>query len=416
MKTKLASRLVNSLKPEGKPYEVRDTGIKGFLLRVSPAGGMVYYLDYKTVDGRRNRYRIGAHGNVSPFQARDVAERLAADVAHGKDIQREKKKIRREAERAAKRTLGVFLDEVFEPWFVEHQSHTTATVRKVKTAFPDLLPKSMADITPWWLEKWRAERLKAGVLPTTVNREVAALKAVLSKAVEWEYLDTTPLPRGKLKALKVDTHGVVKWLSQDEEQRLRAALDAREARIRVDRASANEWRRQRGYAPLPTLWDHEYADHLKPMVLLSINTGLRRGEVFKLTWVNVNFHTKTVTVEGRTAKSGKTRHVPLNAEALEVLRKWKAQGKGTGLVFPGKDGKPMDNVQTSWEGLLNDAGIAEFRWHDLRHSFASKLVMAGVDLNTVRELLGHVDIKMTLRYAHLAPQHKQDAVARLMTT
>jgi integrase len=229
--------------------------------------------------------------------------------------------------------------------------------------------------------------------------------------VEWGILDVHPLV--KLKPLKADNNGKIRYLTIAEEKPLREALDRREARIRAERASANEWRTKRGYASLPTLWDWAYADYLKPMVLLSINMGLRRGELFKLTWDNVSFHTKTLTMEGSTAKSGKTRHMPLNTEALEVLRNWKVQGTGTGLVFPGKDGAPMDNVQTSWEGLLKDAGITGFRWHDLRHTFASKLVMAGVDLNTVRELLGHGDIKMTLRYAHLAPEHKAEAVARL---
>jgi integrase len=107
-------------------------------------------------------------------------------------------------------------------------------------------------------------------------------------------------------------------------------------------------------------------------------------------------------VEGRTAKSGKTRHVPLNAEALGMLRKWRENSTDEGLVFPGKDSKRLDNVQTAWENLLKEVSIKGFRFHDLRHTFASKLVMAGVDLNTVRELLGHEDIKMTLRYAHLA--------------
>jgi site-specific recombinase XerD len=74
----------------------------------------------------------------------------------------------------------------------------------------------------------------------------------------------------------------------------------------------------------------------------------------------------------------------------------------------------FDNVKKSWMSLLKSAGIENFRWHDMRHHFASKLVMAGVDLNTVRELLGHADIKMTLRYAHLAPEYKAKAVAKLI--
>ena len=84
-----------------------------------------------------------------------------------------------------------------------------------------------------------------------------------------------------------------------------------------------------------------------------------------------------------------------------------------GLVFPNKNNQPFNNVKRSWTSVLEKANITQFRWHDLRHHFASKLVMAGVDLNTVRELLGHSDIKMTLRYAHLAPEHKINAVRKI---
>jgi integrase len=149
------------------------------------------------------------------------------------------------------------------------------------------------------------------------------------------------------------------------------------------------------------------------MVLLSLNTGLRRGELFSLCWGDVYWHTKTLTVRGETAKSRQTRHLPLNAEALQVLTAWRQQTSGKELIFPGKDGRRLDNVRKAWAGALTTAGIVGFRWHDLRHTFASKLVMAGVPLNTVRELLGHTTPAMTLRYAHLAPDHKQQAVEQL---
>ena len=159
---------------------------------------------------------------------------------------------------------------------------------------------------------------------------------------------------------------------------------------------------------------HACGDYLTPMVLLTLNTGLRRGEIFDLVWSDVDFSTANLTVKGEGAKSGQTRHIPLNPEAKSLLTAWREQTCDDGFVFPGKDGKRLNNVRKSWAGLLKDAEIVDFRWHDLRHDFASKLVMAGVPLNTVRELLGHSDLSTTLRYAHLAPDHKAEAVNRLI--
>lgn len=158
---------------------------------------------------------------------------------------------------------------------------------------------------------------------------------------------------------------------------------------------------------LPSLPAGGYADHLTPVVLVAINTGLRRGELLSLRWADVDLGSKLLTVRADKAKSGKQRHVPLNAEAHAVLQAWKQQADGDAQVF-----QPAD-VKTAWASLLDRAGVAGFRFHDLRHTFASKLVTKGVDLNTVRELLGHGDIKMTLRYAHLAPAHLAAAVERL---
>lgn len=100
----------------------------------------------------------------------------------------------------------------------------------------------------------------------------------------------------------------------------------------------------------------------------------------------------------------------INTGMRQVLKAWRDQAAGTDLVFPSRDYRPFDTVKKACKGLLDAAKIENFRWDDMRHHFASRLVMAGVDLNTVRELLGHSDMSMTLRYAHLAPEHKTNAV------
>jgi integrase len=152
----------------------------------------------------------------------------------------------------------------------------------------------------------------------------------------------------------------------------------------------------------------DYGDHLTPAVLLSMNTGLRLGELVSLRWANIDFQGALLTVEGNTAKSEQTRHVPLNTEAVDVLTRWRKQQTDTERVFP------IARFKTAWTAILERAHISKFRWHDLRHHFASRLVQAGVPLNTVRELLGHGSLAMTLRYAHLAPDQKINAVAKLV--
>jgi integrase len=143
------------------------------------------------------------------------------------------------------------------------------------------------------------------------------------------------------------------------------------------------------------------------MVLLAMNTGLRRGELTSLEWGDVDVRGKMLTVRDGNAKSGRTRHVSLNTEALDVLKRYRRQHSGEGRLFD------LTRVNKSFAALLESASIEGLRFHDLRHSFASHLVMAGADLYVVKELLGHASIAMTERYAHLAPEHKAKAVALL---
>lgn len=292
-----------------------------------------------------------------------------------------------------------------------HRKDGKATVKRLKACFTEFSALPLTEISAPIVEKWRTERLNNGRQPATCNRDITALKALLSKAVEWEYLSNQPL--AKVKPSKVDGHAKVRFLSKDEEYRLMQALNDREAKARAERASANAWRKERGYPLFRDLNAVAFIDHLKPMVLVALNTGIRWGELISLTWSAIDMDQALLTVKGDTAKSGKTRYIPLNTTAMDALRGWREQSSGE-FIFPGRDGNALNNVKRSWSALLKAANIENFRWHDMRHSFASWLVMAGVDLNTVRELLGHSDIKMTLRYAHLAPEHKAAAVAMLV--
>jgi len=411
MKAKLSARTIQAIQPTGKPFEVVDVELKGFLLRVQPSGAMTYYFSYRNGQGRRKRYRIGNSVSLSPAQARDQAVLLSARVVAGEDIQQAKKRERRAAKLAMSQTLDGFLIHNYEPWATSQRKSGPATVKRIRSNFEHLIHRSLNDINLWVIEKWRSEQLKDGKAGTTINRDVTSLKACLSRAVEWGVLDENPLH--KLRPIRTDNLSRARYLTADEERSLRKTLLERDEQLCNRRESGNKWRRERHQATLPDLSVRFFSDYLHPMVLLTVNTGLRRGEVLQLRWSDVDLLQRKVIIRGDNAKSGKTRYVPLNDDALSTLQRWQPHAEATGWVFPAHDGGRMTSIKTSWKRVLKNAAIADFRWHDLRHHFASRLVMKGVDLNTVRELLGHADLSMTLRYAHLSPEHKHDAVARL---
>lgn len=269
----------------------------------------------------------------------------------------------------------------------------------------------LSDLSLRDLESLRAKWLKAGLSKSSANRKMASLQGALSRAVDWACLDAHPM--AKLKQLKTDSRGRIRYLSAAEEKSLRNALATREESIRADRDSANQWRADRKQELFADLRCKAFADHLLPLVLISINTGVRQGELFNLAWSDVDFDGKTLTVEGDGSKSGQTRHIQLNSEAHQVLTAWRTSFTSETYVFPSRTGGRLDNVRKSWYGVLKIAGIEQFRWHDLRRTFASKLVMVGVPINTVRELLGHSDLNMTLRHAHLAPDNKARSVEKI---
>ena len=399
MKAKLTPRQLNNLEVTGKEYELHDTTVPGLFVRVTAAGAKSYVVTW----ARGRKKTLGRVGRMTIKQAQAEARQYLAEAhEHGEPLA-----VSQGRRSAATPSLGDFLTDSFEPWALAHHRDGKSGCSAIRASFASLLHLRLNELNIKRVEKLRSDWLAGGLKPATVNRNVTRLRGLLSRAVEWGVLADHPLT--KLRQLKIDQRGRIRYLLPDEDKRLRTAMEVREEKIRADRDSGNAWRQARNRPLLPDLRMRQFADHLKPLVLIALNTGVRRGELFSLRWSDVDLSHKLMTVEGDGSKSGQTRHIPLNREALATLKEWRKQSHA-GYVFPGKDGGRLDNVNTAWAALLEEASIKAFRWHDLRHTFASRLVMKGVPLNTVRDLLGHSDIKMTLRYAHLAPDVKAQAV------
>lgn len=376
MKALINNSMLSKLKAEDTPYDVWDKKLAGFHIRVYPSGKKVFRCAYT----RGKVCTLGKVGLLTTIQARDKALHILGEAAIG--IHPNSKK---NLESNEKLTFAKYIETEYGPWRETNRKCGKEDIARLITHFIEIFgDKLLTEIQPLVLEKWRSKRLKSGISPATINRDINNLKASLAKAKEWRFISENPLVN--FKPTQIDKAAKIRYLDQDEYQRLLSVVNT-----------------------------YKRSDYMKPLIVLSLNTGLRRGELFQLTWKNVDFTNKLLTVEGGISKTGNTRHVPLNSYALEILEEWHNHGSSNELVFYQNDGKALTTVQRQWEAISKLARIDNFRWHDMRHHFASRLVMASVDLNTVRELLGHSDIKMTLRYAHLAPEHKAQAVAKLMS-
>lgn len=404
MASALTLKDIESARPKDSAYRLHDAKVPGLSLRVLPSGVKSWCVTW----ARNRDLALGKYPAVTLEAARTKARaKLTETDQHGAPLA-----VIEAAKPNGGRvlTLREFVEGDYRDWARQELKRGQEAVDRVLSVFEGLADTPLPDIDRKSVEGTITRRRASDVSKATTNRDLTGIKAVLSKAVEWRLLDSHPL--AGVKPSKVTTGNVVRYLSEGEDKRLRDALARREGARRAQRESGNAWSKARGGEGRPLWPANDFTDYLMPMVVVAMNTGLRRGELFGLRWADVNLAGKVLTVTAQTAKSQKTRHVPLNSEALDVLKRWKKQG-GDGLVFPSPSGGRFDNIQSSWEALTADAKLVDFRFHDLRHDFASRLVMAGVDLNTVRELLGHSDIKMTLRYAHLAPQKLADAVAKI---
>ena len=227
----------------------------------------------------------------------------------------------------------------------------------------------LQNVTTRQVEAYKATRIK-NVKAASVNRELGVLKHMLNIAVEWGYLYENPAQ--PVKKLRED-NARLRYLTKGEIDQLIAAAHP----------------------------------NLKPIITVAVNTGMRRGEIFDLLWEHIDLRNKVLEVVH--PKNGEKRAIPINKMLLEALHRLPRRIDSL-YIFPGKNGGRLTDIKTSFLTARKKAGLEDVTLHTCRHTFASHLVMAGVDLMTVKDLLGHKSIKMTERYSHLSQNHKANAV------
>ena len=251
---------------------------------------------------------------------------------------------------------------------------------------------TLADMTPTLIGEVRGKlqagvmadgKLQAGKKPrqnATAVRYMAALSAALGVACkEWAWLDSNPVEKVSKPALP---RGRVRFLSDDEREALLAACKASESEL------------------------------LYPAVVLAVSTGMRQGESMGLKWKDLDLTRGRATLHE--TKNGEVRVVAVAGHALEQLQALaKVRRLDSQYVFPSKDGKAPMDLRTPWETAVKRAKLADFHWHDLRHTTASYLAMNGASLLEIAAVLGHKTLAMVQRYSHLSELHTTDVVSRM---
>jgi integrase len=242
----------------------------------------------------------------------------------------------------------------------------------LRQAHPALGYRFLDEVNAEAVADYIRERRGAGVMNSTINQGLSAIRAVLHAAHRWGWLAAVPV----LQNLPVGERRI-RWLTREEADRLVAELPV----------------------------------HLAAMARFSLATGLRETNVCRLEWQQVDVDRRMAWIYGDQAKAGKSITIPLNAEAVCVLRE--QQGQHPRWVFPYAGRAVRKARGTAWSAALQRSGIENFRWHDLRHTWASWHVQAGTPLPVIKELGGWASLDMVLRYAHLGADHLAEHAERI---
>jgi len=216
------------------------------------------------------------------------------------------------------------------------------------------------------------------VTHSTINTYLRVLKRMFNIAMTWGYAQSNPVRK-------------VRMYSEAEARRDRVLNHDDEVRLLK---SANK--------------------KLRQIIIFALNTGMRRGEILNLKWEDIDLEGRTILI--KKSKSGKPRKVPINSRLFEKLIKWKEENNNSHFLFTSsKTGKPFKTVRKSWDSACKAANIKNLRFHDLRRTFGSRLALAGVDLNRIKELLGHASVKTTEIYLHADSKDIHNAVEAFLS-
>jgi len=338
-------------------------GFGAIYKRKTKKGTVRWYLDYRDAEGKRvQKLAVHASSEGDAFQALKNSVLNEHHRTLGLPQPRQDVKF--------SEFSRTYLDDYAKQ---NKKSWRDDQYRLDANMIPFFRSSSLHEISPHKIEQYKAHRLSSGVTRSTVNRELTILKKMFNLAVDWGLAQSNPVTK-------------VKLFSENDTQKERILAYDEEASLLA-----------------------ESPDYLTPILIVALNTGMRRGEILNLRWDQVDLGQRQIAV--KKTKSGKDRIIPINSQLLAVLSLLGPPRGKSGLVFPNPaTGKPYTDVKKSFKLACKRAGIEGFRFHDLRHTFASRLVEAGVDIVTVRDLLGHFSVRVTQRYIHPGKSQKVLAV------
>ena len=317
-------------------------------------GSGVWWIQYFDADGRRRREKIGSKSAaIKTVELRRTKTREGAKMPVN---------IR------AKKITFSEISESALAWSRANKRSSAHDVFRMPKLVAQFGPRQAEDIEPSEITEWLESQSEWTL--ATRNRYLALMKLTYRLAQSLGKIKTNPT---RLVRQRKENNERIRYLSAAEEIKLRAVMEK------------------------------DYPDRI-PEFEIALMTGMRMGEQFTLDWSEIDLGAGTVHLSQ--TKNGRSRFVRLNSRALSVMGMLSERSVGSGRVFPSK--------RPDWfREAIRKAGIKQFTWHCLRHTFATRLIMAGVDLKTTQELMGHLSITMTARYAHLSPEHRAAALEKL---